>query len=34
MFDVAMVSRLSGLGKDEIIDIIKNYDRYRRQFGL
>jgi len=32
MFDVRMVSRLSGLSNKEIIDIMKNYHRYEKEF--
>jgi len=33
MLDVARVSRLSWLHKAELIEIIKNYDRYKKEFG-
>jgi len=34
MFDLPVVSRLSGgLSKKEIIDIMKNYSRYQKEFG-
>ena len=32
MFDVRMVSNLSGLNKVEIIEIMKNYASYQKEF--
>ena len=32
MFDVQTVSDYSGLGRSEILDIIKNYSKYKKQF--
>ncbi len=33
MFAVNVVSSLSGLTREEVIEIIKNYGRYREKFG-
>ena len=32
MFDIAMVEQLSGLEREDIMDIMENYDKYREQF--
>lgn len=32
MFDVPVVSSLSGLSKEEIIDIMQNYSHYEEEF--
>ena len=32
MFAVNLVSELSGLEKEEILDIMKNYSKYKKQF--
>lgn len=32
MFDVTVVSQLSGLNRAEIFDIMKNYAKYKKQF--
>ena len=32
MFNVPMVMSLSGLTKEECLDIMKNYGKYREQF--
>ena len=32
MFAISLVSDLSGLEKDEIKDIMKNYDKYQQEF--
>jgi len=32
MFDVQTVSDYSGLDRSEILDIIKNYSKYKKQF--
>lgn len=32
MFDVKTVEMLSGLGRAEILDIMKNYSTYKTQF--
>ncbi|MCX6810137.1 MAG: hypothetical protein NTY30_00100 [Candidatus Berkelbacteria bacterium] len=33
MFDVATVSELSNLSREKIIDIMKNYSAYAKQWG-
>lgn len=32
MFNVKMVCQLSGLTKEEVIDIMKNYSKYRNEY--
>ena len=32
MFNVPMVMSLSGLSKEECLDVMKNYGKYREQF--
>jgi len=32
MFEIRAVSRLSGLSNEEIISIMKNYARYKKEF--
>lgn len=32
MFDVVTVSELSGLGKEKIVDIMKNYSAYSKKW--
>jgi hypothetical protein len=34
MFDVRMVNQLSGLEKPQIFDIMTNYAKYEKEFGL
>jgi hypothetical protein len=33
MFDLKVVKELTGLSKDEIVNIIKNYSKYNKKFG-
>jgi len=33
MFDIAVVSQFSGLTKSEILEIMKNYNRYNQVYG-
>ena len=32
MFDTRVVSEMSGLDKEEILDIMHNYSKYKKQF--
>lgn len=32
MFDLNNVEMLSGLDRDEILDIMKNYDKYKEEY--
>jgi len=32
MFDLNMVEQLSGLERDDILDIMKNYDKYQAEY--
>jgi hypothetical protein len=34
MFAVNVVSQLSGLSREQIFDIMKNYEKYETQFGI
>ena len=33
MFDVITVSKMSGLDRDKIVDIMKNYSTYAKKWG-
>jgi hypothetical protein len=32
MFDLKVVKELTGLSKDEIVNIMKNYSKYKKKF--